>query len=266
MTGAILVTGAGGGIGRCTARTLTRAGHIVGVLDADPDAAHAVAEELGEAAVPLTADIRDAAAVESAIDHLTDARPDAPVVGAVCNAGIVEFGPLLELDEDRWRRVVDVNLTGTFLTARAVARRMIDGAVAGSIVTVTSMNGVAAGPNAGAYGATKAAVARLTQQMALEWGSHGIRCNAVAPGLIDAGMSAPIYADDAIRDARRTAVPLRRLGTDQEVADVVAFLLSDEASYVNATEVLVDGGVTASIIARLPRPADVDAVGPDPRP
>jgi NAD(P)-dependent dehydrogenase (short-subunit alcohol dehydrogenase family) len=93
-------------------------------------------------------------------------------------------------------------------------------------VTITSMNGVAPGPNSGAYGATKAGVARLTQQMALEWGPHGIRANAVAPGLIDAGMSEPIYADPEIRQLRAARVPLGRLGRGDDVAAVVLFLLS----------------------------------------
>jgi NAD(P)-dependent dehydrogenase (short-subunit alcohol dehydrogenase family) len=96
-----------------------------------------------------------------------------------------------------WQMVLDVNLTGTFVVAQAVARRWIAAGRGGSIVNLTSINGVAAGPRSGAYGTTKAGVALLTSQMAIEWGSHGIRVNAVAPGLIDAGMSAPIYADMA---------------------------------------------------------------------
>jgi NAD(P)-dependent dehydrogenase (short-subunit alcohol dehydrogenase family) len=121
---------------------------------------------------------------------------------------------------------------------------------------------VAPGPNAGAYGATKAGVALLTRQMALEWGPHQIRCNAVAPGLIDAGMSEPIYADDDIRRQRAARVPLGRLGTAEDVTHAVLFLLSDQAAYINGTELLVDGGVTSSVISTLPRPRSVDTVGP----
>ena len=149
--------------------------------------------------------------VERALDTFAAATGAASPDGLVANAGIVRFGPLATISAEDWRTVVDVNLTGTFLSARAVARRMIAAGTGGSLVTVTSMNGVAPGPNAGAYGATKAAVALLTRQMALEWGPNGIRANAVAPGLIDAGMSEPIYADDDIR--RRRARACRSVGS-----------------------------------------------------
>ncbi|MST34344.1 SDR family oxidoreductase, partial [Acidimicrobiaceae bacterium USS-CC1] len=141
------------------------------------------------------------------------------------------------------------------------ARRMAGAGTGGSIVNITSMNGVAPGPNGGAYGATKAGVALLTQQMALEWGPAAIRVNAVAPGVVDAGMNAPILADPAVREARRSKVPLGRLGTAGDIAAAVAWLLSDQASYVTGQNLLVDGGVTMSIIANLPRPQSVDGVG-----
>jgi NAD(P)-dependent dehydrogenase (short-subunit alcohol dehydrogenase family) len=128
----------------------------------------------------------------------------------------------------------------------------------GAIVNITSMNGVVAGPTSGAYAATKAGVALLTQQMALEWGRFRIRANSVAPGLIDAGMSARILADPAVRRAREQKIPLGRLGTGDDIARAVLFLASDEAAYVTGQNLLVDGGVTHSIIAQLPRPAHVE--------
>ena len=257
----VVVTGAGHGLGAAIASAAADAGWIVGALDRDGDAAARTAAGLGARGVALTADTTDEAAVEAALDHLSGVTGQAAPDAVVGNAGIVRFGPLLDLTVDDWRAVVDVNLTGTFVTARAAARRMVADGRPGSIVTVTSMNGVAPGPNAGAYGATKAGVARLTQQMALEWGSHGIRANAVAPGLIDAGMSEPIYADADIRRRRSGRVPLGRLGRGDDVAAVVLFLLSDAAGYVTGTELLVDGGVTMSVIGTLPRPQSVDSVG-----
>lgn len=263
MSRAVVVTGAGAGLGAAIAASLAAAGATVGVLDREPEAVARVVAELGDAAVGLVADVGDSPSLEAALDAFAAATGRAAPDGLVANAGIVRFGPLLDLDEAAWRTVVDVNLTGTFLSARAVARRMVAEGRGGSIVAITSMNGVAPGPNAGAYGTTKAGVGLLVRQAAIEWGPHGIRINAVAPGLIDAGMSEPIYADDVVRRARTERVPLGRLGTAADVAAMVAFLLSDDAAYVTGTEVLVDGGVTHSAIAALPRPRSVDGVGPD---
>jgi NAD(P)-dependent dehydrogenase (short-subunit alcohol dehydrogenase family) len=249
-----IVTGGAHGIGAAIASALCEAGYRVGVLDVDGEGAAAFAETL-DGAVGLGADVCDEASAEAALDAFAGA-PDL----LVNNAGIVRFGPLAELSLEDWRAVVDVNLTGCFVMARAVARRMIerDGGV---IVNVTSMNGVAPGPGAGAYGATKAAVALLTQQMALEWGRHGVRVNAVAPGLIDAGMSARIYADPEVRKARESKVPLGRLGRAEDIARAVLFLASDDASYVTGQNLLVDGGVTMGMIAQLPRPRAVERPG-----
>jgi NAD(P)-dependent dehydrogenase (short-subunit alcohol dehydrogenase family) len=249
-----IVTGAGHGIGAKCAQAAAAAGYRVGVLDIDGDRAGRIARTL-EHSVALVADIRDAESLDRAF-QVFDAAPDL----VVCNAGLVRFGPLLDLSLEDWRNVVDVNLTGTFITARAAARRMRANN-GGSIVAITSMNGVVPGPNAGAYGATKAAIALFVQQAAIEWGAAGIRVNAVAPGLIDAGMSAPIYSDPEFRRARATKVPLRRLGTPDDVAALVMFLASEAASYITGQNILVDGGVTMNMIGQLPRPAAVDGVG-----
>ncbi len=257
----LIVTGAGSGLGAAIAQAAAVAGWRVGVLDLDGSAARDVAKRIGPESVALQADIAQETSVQEALEQFAQATSSAAPDALVCNAGIVRFGPLLNASLEDFRQVVDVNLTGTFITARAVARRMIEAGQHGSIVTVTSMNGVAPGPNSGAYGSTKAAVALLTQQMALEWGPFGIRANAIAPGLINAGMSEPIYADDEIRARRESSVPLRRLGAAEEVAAAALFLLSDAASYISGTELLVDGGVTMSVIASLPRPQSVDSVG-----
>jgi NAD(P)-dependent dehydrogenase (short-subunit alcohol dehydrogenase family) len=245
----MLVTGAATGIGAAIATAAEGAGYRVGVIDV------ATPVELTDSMVDFRVSVADAGAVEMVFDQF--GTPDV----VVNNAGIVRFGPLVDLDVADWRAVLEVNLTGTFLVARAAARRWIAEGRPGTIVNLTSINGVAAGPNAGAYGASKAAVALLTSQMALEWGQHGIRVNSVAPGLIDAGMSSPIYADPATREARESKVPLGRLGTSSDVADMVLFLASERAAYVTGQNLVVDGGVTGSVIAHLPRPASVDSVG-----
>ena len=249
----LLVTGGGRGLGAAIAALAIERGYRVGIIDPAVPASAAGGQD--HVIETFAASVSDEAAIETVLDRF--GVPDV----VVNNAGIVRFGPLVDHALDDFRAVVDVNLVGTFLVARAAARRWIAAATPGVVVNVTSMNGVAAGPNAGAYGATKAAVALLTAQMALEWGPHGIRVNAVAPGLIDAGMSEPIYADPATRAAREAKVPLGRLGTATDIAEVVLFLASDHAAYVHGQNIVVDGGVTGSIIAHLPRPAAIDAGG-----
>ncbi len=245
----LLVTGGAQGLGAEIVRAAQRDGYRVGVLDIVDLPADVPAES-------YVASVSDPAAVAAALAAF--GTPDV----VVNNAGIVRFGPLVDQTPEDFRHVVDVNLVGTFVVATAAARRWIAEGRSGVIVNVTSMNGVAAGPHAGAYGSSKAGVALLTAQMALEWGEHGIRVNAVAPGLIDAGMSAPIYADPATRQARESQVPLGRLGTAADVADVVLFLASERSAYIHGQNILVDGGVTGAVIAGLPRPASVDSVGP----
>lgn len=250
-----LVTGAARGIGKAIATRLGAEGWTVALLDVSQSDAEVAAADIA-GAVGLGADISDEASVEAALDAF-----GGPLDLVVNNAGIVRFGPLLDLPVEDFAVVTRVNLVGTFTVARAAARRMRDANIRGSIVNITSMNGVAPGPNGGAYGATKAGIALLTQQMAIEWGPYGVRVNAIAPGLILAGMSDPIYADPEIREARESKVPLGRLGTSDDIASLVVFLASTESSYITGQNILVDGGVTMSMIANLPRPKSVDKVG-----
>jgi len=242
----MLVTGAGSGIGRAIAQAGAAAGYRVGVLDIDGIAADATASSLPNA-VGLEAAVNDPDQVADALDLF--GTPDV----VVNNAGIVRFGPLLDLALDDWRAVIDVNLTGVFVVSTACARLMAPRG-GGCIVNLTSINGIAPGANSGAYGSTKAAVAKLTEQMSIEWGPAGIRVNSVAPGLIDGGMSAPIYADPESRRLRTEKVPSGRLGTVEDVAKAVLFLSSEHASYITGHQLVVDGGVVNSIIANLPRP------------
>lgn len=251
MNRSMLVTGAAQGIGRSIAAAAVAAGYRVGLIDLD-QAVTTTGAEID--ATSYVASITDADAISTVLADF--GTPDV----LVNNAGIVRFGPLIDLSVDDWQAVVDVNLTGLFTTSQLAARGMV-GRGSGAIVNITSMNGVAPGANAGAYGSTKAAVALLTQQMALEWGPLGLRVNAVAPGLIDGGMSEPIYVDPAFREVRESKVPAGRLGAVDDVANAVLFLASDQASYITGQNLLVDGGVTMSIIANLPRPAAVDGVG-----
>lgn len=245
-----LVTGAGAGLGAAIAAFLAREGYRLALVDRDRDGIESVARDL-PGSLCFTADVCDEAAIERVLDQIGE-TPE----GLVNNAGIVRFGPLLEHAVSDFRKVLDVNLVGTFIVARAVGRRMAARG-SGAIVNITSLNAVAPSLDAGAYPASKAAVALLTQHLALVLGPQGVRVNAVAPGFIDAGMSAPIYADPVARDTRAASVPLRSLGTAEDVAEAVAFFLSDRSRYTTGQHLLVDGGVSFSLKNHLPRKAPI---------
>ena len=148
--------------------------------------------------------------------------------------------------------VVKVNLLGSCFCARAVAPSMIARG-SGHIINFTSINGIHPAPGVGLYGPTKAAMANMTQAMAIEWGPKGIRVNAIAPGMIDAGMSKPIFENPKVRAVRGGGVPLRCLGEAADIAEAVLFLDSEGAKYISGHELVVDGGVSTSVMAHLPR-------------
>jgi NAD(P)-dependent dehydrogenase (short-subunit alcohol dehydrogenase family) len=256
VTRSIIVTGGAQGIGEAIARAASAAGYRVGVLDIDADLAHQVAGSLDDA-IALPASIEDADAIEAALDVF--GTPNA----LVNNAGIVRFGPLMEQSLDDIRSVLGVNAVGSFVCARACARRM---AVAGggSIVSITSINGMVPGPNAGAYGASKAALNIICQQMSIEWAPLGIKVNTVAPGVVDDGMSAAIHDDAGFRSRRLAQIPAGRFASGDDIANAVLFLCSPEADYITGHQLVVDGGVVNSIIASLRRPATIDGVGDAP--
>ena len=252
----LIVTGGANGLGRSIAQSASDAGYRVGIIDVNVDALENTASSI-QNTVPLIASVTSSDEIAAALDKF-EQIPDI----LVNNAGIVRFGPLLELSVDDWKAVVEVNLTGTFICSTIVAEAMaLRGS--GSIINITSINGISAGTNSGAYGATKSAISLLTQQMSLEWGKLGLRVNALAPGLIDGGMSEPIYSDPQFRKLRTEKVPVGRLGIEEDIAQAVLFLGSEKASYITGHELVVDGGIINSVIANLPRPLSVDSVGLD---
>ena len=241
----MIVTGAGSGLGKCIAEHAAQAGYKVGVLDLLPQQAQAVAESIG--GVALEADVSDLASVEKAFEAFGE-TPDV----LVNNAGILRTGPLLDHSLEDFRRVIDVNLTSIFLVAQIAARRMMN-AGGGSIINMSSINGINPSTQCGAYATAKAGVIALSRQMSLEWGAFNIRVNTIAPGFIDAGMQAPFFENPEVRDLRRNAVPLKRLGTADDVAECALFLASDKAQYISGENITVDGGVINSVLMQLPR-------------
>ena len=245
MTRNILITGAAHGLGRAIAQAADEQGYTVYALDIDAAGVQATVDTL-TTGIPLVADVRDPAAVAAAV-----AQTD-QIDALINNAGILRTGPLIDHDPEDFRLVTDINLNAVFIVAQAVARKMRDSG-GGAIVNLASINGIHPSPNCGAYAAAKGGVMALTQQMSVEWGGMGIRVNAIAPGFIDAGMSAPFYADDAVRTRRGDAVPLGRLGTAEDVANTALYLVSDAAAYISGQTLAIDGGVINSVLLHLPR-------------
>jgi NAD(P)-dependent dehydrogenase (short-subunit alcohol dehydrogenase family) len=246
------VTGGGGDIGAAIGARAIAAGYQVLLVDQDGARAKHQATQL-KGAIGLACDVTDEASVESALDLAATNFGGAPDLVVNC-AGIARFAPLMDQSLADFRRVLDVNLVSGFIVGRAAARRMAQRG-SGCIVNITSINGVTPAPNSGAYPASKSGLAKLTELMAVEWGPLGLRVNAVAPGFIDAGLSAPFFANETVRSLREKAVPTRRLGRSEDIADAVIFLASDAASYINGHELIVDGGASRALLALLPREA-----------
>ena len=244
MTKKAIVTGGAQGIGAELVAALIEADYEVGIIDIDSDALAEIAKRC-KGVTPLPADVGNRAEVEAAF------REFGSLDLLVNNAGIVRFGPLIDQTQDDIQAVISVNLMGSMLCAQQAAKRMQD--IGGVILNMSSVNAVHPAPTVGLYAATKAAIANLTQLQALEWGPLGIRVNAIAPGFIDAGMSAPIFADEKVRAKRSGGVPLHRLGTAADVISAVLYLASDAAAYIHGHELVIDGGVINSVLAHLPR-------------
>ncbi len=256
-----IVTGAGRmrSIGRPIAVELARAGCDVVLTGtgrpadsypADEQAAgwrdiESVADEiriLGRRALPLVSDVSDEAAVDRLFAQTIEefGRIDIVVNNAGAARGPDRF-PVVELEPAEWRKVVDVNLNGTFLMSRAAARHWLDDDCAGSIVNISSVGGKIAGPGTAAYSASKAAIHALTAAMAAELGPHGVRVNAVCPGIVDTSR-----LDDIDRgehwERLRQIIPMRRHGSGEDIAHMVVYLCSDQGSWITGQAINVDGG------------------------
>jgi NAD(P)-dependent dehydrogenase (short-subunit alcohol dehydrogenase family) len=243
-----IVTGAGNGIGRGIALRLAGEGAAVGVLDCDSPACIRVAQEIldaGQRAVPLTADVSAAAAVEEAVDKLTACF--GPPTIAVHAAGVMPTGTIVETSEAEWDRVHAVNLKGAFLICRKVIPHMRT-AGSGSIVLMSSITGVNGLPGLAAYSSTKGALIALARALAIDHASEGIRANSIAPGTIDSPMLHNFVATQTDPNLTRKAFdevqPRGRVGTIDEVVNVVTFLAGEESSLVSGANICVDGGMS----------------------
>lgn len=258
-----VVTGAGRmrSIGRPIAVELARAGcdvvltgtgraperypeheQVVGWRDID-----SVADEiraLGRRAVPIVSDVAEATAVDALVARTLDELGRVDIV--INNAGAARGAdrvPVIELDIDVWRHVIDVNLHGTFLMSRAFGRAMVDQGRGGSIVQISSIGGKMMAANTAAYAASKAGIHALTCAMASEMGRHSVRVNAVCPGIIDTYRMDDVGRGERWEQLLAASVPLGRAGTGEDIANMVVYLCSDQGSWITGQLYTVDGGM-----------------------
>ena len=243
------VTGAGGGIGRATAMMLARLGVRTALLDRDPATlaeTEALVRPIAEARA-IICDTSDEASVRAAADTA------GPVDILVNNAGILRAGPLATLKLEEWNRLMAVNLTGYFLCAQALGQAMLARG-SGAIVHIASIASRFPQASSGAYSVSKIGVVMLSQQLALEWGPSGVRSNVVSPGLVRTPMSEAFYRADGVAERRAQAVPMRRVATPEDIAEVVVYLASARAGYVNGEDICADGAFGRTLMSTVPRP------------
>jgi NAD(P)-dependent dehydrogenase (short-subunit alcohol dehydrogenase family) len=246
-----VVTGASSGIGRAIALALaTEGAHVVigdlqepSRLEDEKGSTAAAIREAGGSAMFVECDVGRSADVTRLVDSAVDAYGGVDIL--VNNAGVFVRNPITEVTEDEWDRVLAVNLKGYYLSCRAALPVMI-GRGGGAVVNVGSIHGLIGTATAATYCASKGAIDNLTRQLAVDYAGHGIRVNSVAPGTIETAMSKPFREQPELLAEYRRRTLLPRLGTPADVANAVAFLASDDASFITGHTLVVDGGWTAA--------------------
>lgn len=242
-----IVTGASRGIGREIALAFAREGADVAITcSASVDAANEVAAEiaaLGRQALVIKADVADRQKVEDMVRQVVDRFGRVDIL--VNNAGMSVVGASAELEEEKWRRGIDVMLSGVFFCSQAAGREMIARKY-GKIINIASVNGIDAFPERSCYGSAKAGVMGMTKSLGCEWARHGVNVNGIAPGYIETNLVEDLI-EKGVLDEKELAgrTPAGRLGTCDDIAKAAVFLASDDASYIVGHTLVVDGGWSA---------------------
>ncbi len=244
-----IVTGAGRGIGRAIAVRFGQEGaRVVVNYSASEGAAQEVVDAIkaaGGEAMPYRADVSVKGEVDAMVQAALEAYGRIDIL--VNNAGICPFADFLDISEELWDRVQDVNLKGTFLCSQAVARAMVERGIRGRIIAVSSISARGGGGQQAHYTPTKAGQDLLMKSLAIQLGPHGITCNCVAPGTIETDINRQDLANPDKREYMLNRIPLRRLGRPEDLAGPVAFLASDDAAYVTGAFLVVDGGFLSNL-------------------
>ncbi len=238
------VTGAANGIGEASARRLAADGARVVLTDIEKNRLDEVTQSIadtGAQAISYLLDVRDRAQIQAIFDDVEQKWGVPHILAHIAGTVVVEH--YLDISDENWNRVLDINLKGTFLVTQIAARAMVKANIPGSIVMMASTNGLVAEEDLAPYNASKFGVVGLTKTMAIDLARFNIRVNSVNPGLIKTRLTSSIWEDPAATKAYEDQrIPMRRLGTPEEVAACVAFLASDDASYVTGHSLVVDGG------------------------
>lgn len=243
-----LVTGSRRGIGRAIALTLASEGYDIVIndyeLDAHADETAAAVRALGRQVQLVQADLGNTASIKSLVQQVIDHFGHIDVL--VNNAATWEWDDFVDVPETDWDKMINVDLKGPFICAQETARQMIKQGSGGAIVNISSVHRVRVWPKDTVYGICKAGIVRLTESMAYELGQYGIRVNAIAPGYIDSRVPNPNEPPIGQPDYAATVAPktpLRRIGLPQDIANAVAFFVSERASFVTGQTLTVDGGI-----------------------